>query len=77
LNQSKHQNSTIQVTRFFLIDRTLVGPSIKYSKKNGVIKKKKLMLTQVAKNHLSFATAFFHIFEPDKGRKGPENHSLG
>jgi hypothetical protein len=39
--------------------------------------KKKLMLTQVAKNHLSFATAFFHIFEPDKGRKGPENHSLG
>jgi hypothetical protein len=23
LNQSKHQNSTIQVTRFFLIDRTL------------------------------------------------------
>jgi hypothetical protein len=23
LNQSKHQNSTIQVTRFFLFDRTL------------------------------------------------------
>jgi hypothetical protein len=35
------------------------------------------MLTQVAKNHLSFATAFFfHIFEANKGTKAPENHSL-
>jgi hypothetical protein len=25
LNQSKHQNSTIQVTRFFLFDRTLLS----------------------------------------------------
>jgi hypothetical protein len=33
---------------------------------------------QVAKTHLSFATAFFfHISEPNKGTKGPENHSLG
>jgi hypothetical protein len=28
LNQSKHQNSTIQVTRFFLIDRTLYSPDL-------------------------------------------------
>jgi hypothetical protein len=34
------------------------------------------MLTQVATTrHLQ--QHFFHIFEPDKGRKGPENHSLG
>jgi hypothetical protein len=32
---------------------------------------------QVAKTHLSFATAFFHISEPNKGTKGPKNHSLG
>jgi hypothetical protein len=29
-----------------------------------------------AKNHLSFAIGFFHIFEPNKGTKGPENYSL-
>jgi hypothetical protein len=33
-------------------------------------------LTQVAKNHLSFAAAFLNIFEPNKGTKEPENHSL-
>jgi hypothetical protein len=34
------------------------------------------MLTQVAENHLSFPTAFLDIFEPNKGTKGQENHSL-
>jgi hypothetical protein len=33
-------------------------------------------MTHVAKNHLSFATAFFNIIEPNKGTKGPQNHSL-
>jgi hypothetical protein len=36
------------------------------------------LATQVAKNHLSFALQqhFFNIFEPNKGTKEPENHSL-
>jgi hypothetical protein len=32
---------------------------------------------QVAKTHLSFATAFFPISESNKDTKGPENHCLG